>query len=75
MAISTFIVTLVSDPMVDVISNVGKKMGISAFYVSFVVTPFASNASEVIAGLLFARKKTTESISLTLATLHGASTM
>ena len=35
----------------------------------------ASNASEVIAGLLFARKKTTDSISLTLSTLHGAATM
>lgn len=57
--------------MVDVISNVDTKMDISPFYISFVVTPLASNASEVIAGLIFAKKKTTESISLTLSTLHG----
>ena len=71
----TLICTVVSDPMVDVISSVGLKMDISPFYVSFVVTPLASNASEVIAGLIFAKKKTVESISLTLSTLHGAATM
>jgi Ca2+/Na+ antiporter len=73
--IGTVVCTVFSDPMVDVISNVGLKMNISPFYISFVVTPLASNASEVIAGLIFAKKKTTESISLTLSTLHGAATM
>jgi Ca2+/Na+ antiporter len=73
--IGTFICTVFSDPMVDVISHIGSKMNVSPFYISFVVTPLASNASEVIAGLIFARKKTTESISLTLSTLHGAATM
>jgi Ca2+/Na+ antiporter len=73
--VGTAICTIFSDPMVDVISSLGTKMNISPFYISFVVTPLASNASEVIAGLMFARKKTTESISLTLATLHGAATM
>lgn len=73
--VGTLICTVVSDPMVDVISHVGTKMSISPFYISFVVTPLASNASEVIAGLIFAKKKTTESISLTISTLHGAATM
>ena len=73
--LGTVICTIFSDPMVDVISNVGLKLNISPFYISFVVTPLASNASEVIAGLIFAKKKTTESISLTLSTLHGAATM
>jgi Ca2+/Na+ antiporter len=73
--IGTAICTVFSDPMVDIISSVGTKLNISPFYISFVVTPLASNASEVIAGLMFAKKKTTQSISLTLATLHGAATM
>ena len=73
--IGTLICTLVSDPMVDVIGGIGKKMNISAFYISFVVTPLASNASEVISCLIFASKKTKTSISLTLATLHGAAIM
>jgi Ca2+/Na+ antiporter len=73
--VGTAVCTIFSDPMVDVISSVGTKMNISPFYISFVITPLASNASEVIAGLMFAKKKTTESITLTLATLHGAATM
>lgn len=72
---ATVVCSVFSDPMVDVISQLGVKLNISPFYISFVVTPLASNASEVIAGLIFARKKTTESMSLTLATLHGAATM
>lgn len=75
LGLGTIVCTLVSDPMVDVISNVGKKVGISAFYISFIVTPLASNASEVMSGLYFASRKTKTSISLTLATLHGAAIM
>merc|ERR1711957_589927 len=55
LGLGTIVCTLVSDPMVDVISNVGKKVGIS--------------------GLYFASRKTKTSISLTLATLHGAAIM
>ena len=64
----TLCVTLFSDPLVDVITQVGDRLNVSPFYVAFVVTPFASNASEVYAGILFAKKKTNESISMTLAT-------
>lgn len=71
----TLVVTITSDPMVDVITQVGDRLAISPFYVAFVVTPLASNASEVYASLLFARRKTSESISMTLSTLHGAATM
>jgi len=73
--VGTVICTIFSDPMVDCISELGARWSIKPFYISFVVTPMASNASEVIASLLFAKKKTNESISLTLATLHGAATM
>jgi len=71
----TAICTIVSDPMVDVISNIGTQLNISPFYISFIITPLASNASEVIAGLVFARKKTSEGITLTLSSLHGGATM
>ncbi len=71
----TLVCTFVSDPMVDVIGTIGAKLNISPFYISFVVTPVASNASEVLSGLIFAGKKTKESISLSLSTLHGAATM
>jgi Ca2+/H+ antiporter len=57
---SVGVVSFFSDPMVDVIGAFGKSINIDAFYISFVVTPIASNASEVIAGLIFAAKKTNE---------------
>jgi len=72
---ATGIVAVFSDPMVDVINNLGGKMKISPFYVSFVVTPLASNASEVISGVIFARKKTTQAVSLCFASLLGAACM
>lgn len=75
LVLGTGICTIFSDPMVDIISTVGKRMDISPFYISFVITPLASNASEIVASLMFARKKTTESISLHLSLLHGAATM
>lgn len=71
----TGVVTIFSDPMVDVISAFGEKIGVSPFYISFVVTPLASNASEVLSGLIFAKKKTKDGLSLCLSSLHGAATM
>ena len=41
--------------------------GIPAFYVAFCVTPFASNASELVSSLLFARRKRRKNISLTFS--------
>ena len=39
----------------------------TAFYVSFVVTPLCSNASELVSSLIFAAKKKKENISMTFA--------
>lgn len=36
-----------ADPMVDVLAEVGTRLNIPAFYISFVLAPLASNASEV----------------------------
>ena len=41
--------------------------GIPAFYVAFCVTPFASNASELVSSLMFARRKRRKNISLTFS--------
>jgi len=75
LAIGTGLVTLFADPMVDVIGAVGKSINVKAFYISFCVTPLASNASEVISALIFSSKKTNNSMSLTLSSLYGAATM
>lgn len=48
MFVGTVVVLLVSDPMVDVLDSIGKRLGIGAFYVAFVLAPLASNASELV---------------------------
>lgn len=73
--LGTAVVTLVSDPMCEVISALGDKMGVPSFYISFIITPLVSNASEIIASLQFAAKKTDLTYGLTVATLYSAATM
>lgn len=73
--IGTALVLLFSDPMVDVLSEVANRCGIPAFYVSFILAPLASNASEVIASQYYAAKKTRKTITVALTALEGAASM
>uniref|UniRef100_M4BED1 EF-hand domain-containing protein n=1 Tax=Hyaloperonospora arabidopsidis (strain Emoy2) TaxID=559515 RepID=M4BED1_HYAAE len=75
MALGTALVLIFSDPMVDVLSEVGARTGVPAFYVSFVVAPLASNASELIAAYNYAQKKTSKTISISVSALLGAACM
>lgn len=75
MLIGTILVLLFSDPMVDVLVQIGKQTGIPAFYVSFVLAPIASNASELVSSYKLAAKKTQSSITQSLQTLEGAACM
>jgi Ca2+/Na+ antiporter len=75
LAIGTTMVMLFSDPMVDVMQEIAVRVHISAFYVSFVLAPLASNASEVIASQYYAAKKTRKTITVSLSTLEGAASM
>jgi Ca2+/Na+ antiporter len=75
MAVGTATVAIFSDPMVDVITMFGNTLNINPFFVSFIITPFCSNASELISSLIFASKKKVENASLTYSQLYGAATM
>lgn len=75
MGTGTALVLVFSDPMVDVMSNVGERLGIPAFYIAFVLAPLASNASELIASLNYAGKKTGKTITVSLSSLQGAACM
>jgi Ca2+/Na+ antiporter len=75
MLFGTALVAIFSDPMVDVITDFGKTINIPPFFVSFIITPFCSNASELISSLIFASKKKIENASLTYSQLYGAATM
>jgi len=69
------LVGVFSDPMVDVLAKFGAFIQVPAFYISFIITPLCSNASELIASIVFASKKTVVSSSMTYSQLYGASTM
>merc|ERR1712048_481214 len=75
MMLGTVIVLAVSDPFVDVLNRWGGILNVPAFYVSFVVAPFASNASELLAAYTYAAKKTKTSITTSLSQLIGAACM
>jgi Ca2+/Na+ antiporter len=73
--IGTTLVLVFSDPMVDVLSEVAVRLRIPPFYVSFILAPLASNASEVIASQYYAAKKTRKTITVALTALEGAASM
>ena len=73
--IGTLLVVLFSDPMVDVLNELGARTGIPQFYVAFVLAPLASNASEVIASFNYAQKKTRKTMAISLSALQGACCM
>merc|ERR1719205_277649 len=68
-------VLIFSDPMVDVLSEWGVRTGIPAFYISFVLAPLASNASELLSAYTYAVKKSSKSITTALSSLVGAACM
>jgi Ca2+/Na+ antiporter len=71
----TVLVLMFSDPMVDVFAEIGVRTGIPPFYVSFVLAPLASNASEVLSTMYYASKKTRKTITVSLTALEGAACM
>jgi len=75
MGLGTAIVLLFSDPMVDVLNTLGDRFHINPFYVAFVLAPIASNASELIASINYATKKTKKTITISLGALEGAACM
>ncbi|CAN0420200.1 unnamed protein product [Pylaiella littoralis] len=75
MTAGTALVLIFADPMVDVLGAVGDRTGISAFYISFVLAPLASNASELIAAFNYSLKKTSRTIVISFAALQGAACM
>eukprot|EP00446_Apocalathium_sp_SHHI-4_P058083 CAMPEP_0177299858 /NCGR_PEP_ID=MMETSP0368-20130122/4250_1 /TAXON_ID=447022 ORGANISM="Scrippsiella hangoei-like, Strain SHHI-4" /NCGR_SAMPLE_ID=MMETSP0368 /ASSEMBLY_ACC=CAM_ASM_000363 /LENGTH=531 /DNA_ID=CAMNT_0018758219 /DNA_START=69 /DNA_END=1664 /DNA_ORIENTATION=- len=75
MGLGTVLVLIFSDPMVDCLSEWGTRLGVSPFYVSFILAPFASNASELLAAYTYACKKTEKNMTTSLSTLIGAACM
>jgi Ca2+/Na+ antiporter len=75
LACGTGLILMFSDPMVEVMQEIATRVGLSGFYVSFVLAPLASNASEVISSMYYASKKTRKTIAVSLSTLCGAAAL
>lgn len=75
MGLGTGLVLVFSDPMVDVLSEIGVRTDVPAFYISFVLAPLASNASELVAAYSYAQKRTQKAMTISLSTLEGAACM
>jgi Ca2+/Na+ antiporter len=76
LAAGMVLIALFADPMVGAVSSLSSALGLrSPFFASFVITPFASNASELVSSLYFASKKRKKNISLTYSQIYGAVTM
>jgi len=75
MGLGTLLVVVFSDPAVDLLARMGTILNVSSFYVSFLLAPMASNASELVAAANYAAKKTMKSMTTSLSTLEGAAVM
>lgn len=72
MFFGTLLVLIFSDPAVSVLNEIAVRADVNPFYVSFVLAPLASNASEVIASFNYAQRKTKKTIQVAITTLEGA---
>lgn len=70
-----FLVVFFVAPLIDVMDEVGNRLGISDFYVSFFLSPIAGDLSTVIAAYKFALRKTPKFQTLSFAGLLGSATM
>lgn len=75
MSLGTVIILVFSDPMVDLLGEIGKVVGVPSFYVGFVLAPLASNSAELLAAYNYAQKRTVKSIGTSLVQLEGAAIM
>ena len=65
-------VFVVSDAIVQIFNDLGRRIGIEPFYVSFTLSPFLSNASVLIASYTYGVRKTEKSVSVAFASLVGS---
>eukprot|EP00607_Mallomonas_marina_P007925 CAMPEP_0182424912 /NCGR_PEP_ID=MMETSP1167-20130531/11188_1 /TAXON_ID=2988 /ORGANISM="Mallomonas Sp, Strain CCMP3275" /LENGTH=541 /DNA_ID=CAMNT_0024605089 /DNA_START=242 /DNA_END=1867 /DNA_ORIENTATION=+ len=72
MALGMFLILIFSDPMVDVLNELGVRLGIRPFYVAFVLAPIISAGVEIMAAYSYATRQTHKSISVSLSMLQGA---
>ncbi|KAH6558872.1 hypothetical protein KP509_1Z041000 [Ceratopteris richardii] len=75
LAMGMVMVGVFAEPLVDAVTDFSHASHIPSFFVSFVLLPIASNASEAISSIIFASRKQKVHISLTYSQIYGGVTM
>eukprot|EP00262_Sarcandra_glabra_P007886 TRINITY_DN20996_c0_g1_i1.p1 TRINITY_DN20996_c0_g1~~TRINITY_DN20996_c0_g1_i1.p1 ORF type:complete len:655 (+),score=51.14 TRINITY_DN20996_c0_g1_i1:241-1965(+) len=73
--LGTVIAAVSADPLVDAVDNFSSATSIPSFFISFIVMPLATNASEAVSAIIFASRKKQRTSSLTFSEIYGAVTM
>ncbi|XP_054812743.1 sodium/calcium exchanger NCL-like [Prosopis cineraria] len=73
--LGTVIAAAFADPLVDAVDEFSDVTSIPAFFISFIVLPLATNASEAVSAIIFASREKRQTASLTFSELYGAVTM
>lgn len=71
----TLMLLVFSDPMVDIMDELGHRFDIPSFFVAFVLAPIASNASELLSSYVLASRRTLKHMTSAMQTLEGAACM
>ena len=66
-----FLALFFSSPLIDVIDALGTRIGVSSFYISFVLSPIFADLYSFILTYRYAQRRTSKSITLALVSLLG----
>ncbi|XP_074557342.1 sodium/calcium exchanger NCL1-like [Curcuma longa] len=73
--LGTFLAAIFADPLVDAVDNFSLATSIPSFFISFIAMPLATNSSEAVSSIIFARRKKQRTSSLTFSEIYGGVTM
>lgn len=73
--LGTVIAAVFADPLVDAVDNFSLATNIPSFFISFIAMPLATNSSEAVSAIIFARRKKQRTSSLTFSEIYGGVTM
>ncbi|KAG6517118.1 hypothetical protein ZIOFF_020498 [Zingiber officinale] len=73
--LGTLLAAIFADPLVDAVDNFSLATSIPSFFISFIAMPLATNSSEAVSSIIFARRKKQRTSSLTFSEIYGGVTM
>ncbi|KAJ1278748.1 hypothetical protein BS78_04G102500 [Paspalum vaginatum] len=73
--LGTAMAAVFADPLVDAVHGFSNATSIPSFFISFIAMPLATNSSEAVSAIIFARRKKQRTLSLTFSEVYGGVTM